>query len=129
MVAYFWVTKALGMETIFIEQIAVEAIIGVYTQERQNKQTLFIDLEMQYDASRACESDHIEHALDYHKICLDIHQFVSQSKFHLLEALAQAIANRILRDGQVSSVRVSLSKPEALEQAHTVRFELTRSNT
>jgi len=114
------------MEKIIIEQIAVNAIIGVYAQERINKQAILIDLELQYDASQACESDNIEHALDYHKICLDIHQFVSKSKYHLLEALVKAIAMRVLSDDCVFSVRVNISKPEALEQAHTVRFELTQ---
>ncbi len=114
------------MEKIVIEQIAVETIIGVYAQERIKKQPLLIDLELQYDASQACDSDNIEHALDYHKICLDIHQFVRESKFHLLEALAKAIAKRVLSDDSVFSVRVNISKPQALEYAHTVRFELTQ---
>lgn len=114
------------MEKIVIEQIAVDAIIGVYAQERIQKQAVLIDLELQYDASQACESDNIEHALDYHKICLDIYQFVRESKFHLLEALAKSIASRVLSDASVFSVRVNISKPEALEHAHTVRFELTQ---
>ncbi len=114
------------MEKIIIEQIAVDAIIGVYEQERINKQPLLIDLELQYDASQACESDNIDHALDYHKICLDIYEFVKESRFHLLEALAQAIAKRVLINENVFSIRVNISKPEALEQAHTVRFELVQ---
>ncbi len=114
------------MEKIVIEQIAIDAIIGVYAQERIKKQPLLIDLELQYDASQACDSDNIEHALDYHKICLDIHQFVRESKFHLLEALAKAIAKRVLSNDSVFSVRVNISKPRALEHAHTVRFELTQ---
>jgi len=114
------------MQKIIIEQIAVDTIIGVYAQERVQKQAVFIDLEIQYDAAHACASDNLEHALDYHKICLDIHQFVGESKFHLIEALAYKIATRILTDIRVFSVSVNISKPQALEQAHTVRFELMK---
>lgn len=114
------------MEKIFIEQIAVDAIIGVYDQERIIKQPLLIDIELQYDAAQACASDKIEHALDYHKICLSVHKFVSESKYQLIEALAQKLATRVLSDRRVFSVRVNISKPQALEQAQTVRFELTK---
>jgi dihydroneopterin aldolase len=117
------------MDTIFIDQIKVETIIGVYEPERITKQPLLIDLEMQYDTSQAIASDNLRHALDYHKITTDIHAFVSQSSFQLIEALAQAIAMRVLKNKTVKTVSVSLSKPMALDQAKTVGIRIKRQNS
>ena len=114
------------MVTIFIDALSVDAIIGVYEQERINKQPLIIDIQMQYDAQQASLSDNLEYALDYHKISNDIHGFVSASSYQLIEALAHAIADRILVNPLVKSVDIKISKPQALEKAENVGIRLRR---
>ena len=114
------------MVTIFIEALSVDAIIGVYEQERITKQPLIIDIEMQYDAQQASLSDNLKYALDYHKISDDIHAFVSASCYQLIEALAHAIADRILDNPLVNSVDIKISKPQALDKAGNVGIRLSR---
>lgn len=114
------------MVTIFIEALSVNAIIGVYEQERTNKQPLIIDIEMQYDARQASLSDDLRYALDYHKISEDIHGFVATSSFQLIEALAHAIADRILNNPLVISVDLKIAKPQALDKAVNVGIRLSR---
>ena len=115
------------MDTIFIEELAVKAIIGVYKHERNVKQPVLINIEMQYDSGPAGISDNLKHALDYHKITKDIHGFVSESSFHLVETLAEAIAQRILINHPVTKVRLSVAKPQALNNAKNVGILITRS--
>ncbi|VAW44403.1 hypothetical protein MNBD_GAMMA03-911 [hydrothermal vent metagenome] len=115
------------MATIFIEELAVEAIIGVYQYERDAKQPVLINIEMQYDSSHAGASDNLNHALDYHKITKDIHSFVSESSFNLIETLAEAIAQRILTNQSVTKVRLSVAKPQALNNVKNVGIRITRS--
>ncbi|MBL4659391.1 MAG: dihydroneopterin aldolase [Alcanivoracaceae bacterium] len=116
------------MDTIFIQQLTVETIIGVYPREREIKQTLIVDIEMQYESAQASASDNLKHALDYHQICKDIHAFIGNSSFHLIEALADAIANRILKNKKVRKINLTLSKPQALDQAKNVGIRISRTN-
>lgn len=116
------------MDKIFIEKIKVDTIIGVYPTEREVKQPLIIDVEMSYDTSQAIASDNIKYALDYHQICKDIHEFVGKSSYQLIETLAEAIANKILENDNVIDVKITLSKPNALDQADNVSICIKRKN-
>ena len=114
------------MDKIIIEGLKVDAIIGVYSNERTHKQPVILDIEMQCDSSQASASDNIKYALDYHKVSLDIFEFVSSSSYQLIEALAEAVANRILSNEKVHSVKIKLSKPQALDLAINVGVEIIR---
>ena len=116
------------MGTIVIEQLKVDCIIGVYDFERENKQPLSIDIELNYDSSKACQSDYLKYAIDYFQITEDIHSFVSESSFQLIEALTAAIADRVLSNDLIDNVKVKVSKPNALTKANTVSFSLTKQN-
>lgn len=116
------------MDNIFIEKLRVDTIIGVYPNERQIKQPLIIDIDMSYDATQAAASDNLKYALDYHEVCKDIHVFVSQSSYQLIETLANAIAQRILKIKGVIKVIIKVSKPDALDQADNVGIRIQREN-
>ncbi|MCF6318565.1 MAG: dihydroneopterin aldolase [Proteobacteria bacterium] len=116
------------MDSIFIEKLRVDAIIGVYPNERQIKQPLIIDVDMSYDARQAIASDTLKYALDYHKVCKDIHGFVSQSSYQLIETLADAIAQKILKIKGVVQVIIKVSKPNALDLADNVGVRIQREN-
>ena len=115
--------------TIFIDKIKVDAILGIYDNERVNKQLLIIDIELDYDSNKASQSDNIKYAIDYFQITEDIHDFVLKSSFQLIEALANAIADRILVNKLIKNVQVTVSKPEALEKANNVRYRQKKYNS
>lgn len=115
------------MDTIFIQQLKVEAIIGVYEHERTNKQPLFIDLTLDHDISHAAASDELKYALDYHQLSIDIHQFVSESSYQLIEALAEDLAQHILQNAAIKKVDLTISKPQALDLAQNVGIRISRN--
>jgi len=114
------------MGLIFIEKLKVEAIIGVYPHERVKKQTLIIDIEIQYDSEKACLSDKLVDAIDYFNITEDIFEYVNNSSFQLIESLTDAIVKRILRINLIDEVKVTVSKPMALSKACNVHFSLIK---
>jgi dihydroneopterin aldolase len=116
------------MDTIFIQQLKVETIIGVYKSERTDKQTVVLDIEMLYDCSQAQTTDNLKYALDYHQLSKDITAFVSTTSFQLIETLAQAIADLILGNKMVQQVKITLSKPQALDNAQNVGISILRKN-
>lgn len=117
------------MDIIFIEKLEVDTIIGVYDQERVHKQPLVLDIEMTCDTQQAIASDNLKYALDYHQICLEIHGFVSQTSYQLIETLAEAVAKKILENKAVVSVSLVISKPKALDLAQNVGIKIIRQNT
>lgn len=117
------------MGTILIEQIKVDCIIGVYDFERNNKQPLLIDVELNYDSSSACQTDHLKYAIDYFEITEKIYTFVSQSSYQLIEALASAIARIVLDNKLIETTKITVSKPDALNKASNVSFSLEMHNS
>ena len=53
------------MDIIFLRDLKIETVVGIYDWERQIKQTVILDLEMATNVSKAAASDKIEDALNY----------------------------------------------------------------
>ena len=53
------------MDIVFLKELRIETVIGVYDWEREIKQTVVLDLEMSADVAKAAASDHIDDTLDY----------------------------------------------------------------
>tara|TARA_A100001037_G_scaffold158526_1_gene142976 strand:- start:7 stop:354 length:348 start_codon:yes stop_codon:yes gene_type:complete len=114
------------MDKVLIKNLQVETIIGIFNWEREVRQVVSIDLEMEFDNKVAAKSDDIEDALDYKKIGKRVSSYVERSKFKLVERLAEQIAKLILKEFPVSSLTVSVTKPGALRGSESVGISITR---
>ena len=116
------------MDKVFIKDLEVETIIGIFGWEREVKQKVRISMEMSFDISKAGKSDEINDALDYKKIGKSVVNLVSKSSFFLVEKMAEEIAKLILKNKSISKVFVSVSKPGALRGSKNVGVKIIRSN-
>ena len=114
------------MDKVFIKNLEVEAIIGIFDWEREVRQMISIDLEMEFDNKKAAKSDDIKDALDYKKVGKSVSAFVKRSKYNLVEKLAEQIAKLVLKEFPVSSLIVSVSKPGAMRGSESVGISITR---
>ena len=114
------------MDKVFIRGLEVEGIIGIFQWEREVKQIISVDIEMDFDNKRAAKSDSIEDALNYKLVGKRITSFVKNSKFQLVETLAENISKIILKEFPVTNVRVTLSKPGALRGSDSVGISIKR---
>ena len=114
------------MDKVFINNLEVEGIIGIFQWEREVRQLISIDIEMDFDNKKAANSDDIEDALNYKLVGKRITSYVQKSKFKLVEALAENISRIILKEFPVSSVKVILSKPGAMRGSDSVGISITR---
>ena len=114
------------MDTIFVHALKTEAIIGIFDWERQVKQTVVVDIEIGADIRQAALSDSIGDTLNYKRVAKRVLSFVEESKFHLVETLAERIAMLLLEDFGVAWVRISLSKPGAIRGSRDVGVTLER---
>jgi dihydroneopterin aldolase len=85
------------MDRIFLRELRVETIIGIYDWERETRQFVSIDLEMPVDSRRAAATDDIADTLNYKKVAKRILGYVEASSFQLVETLIERIAEIILK--------------------------------
>ena len=114
------------MDRIFIRELALRCIIGVYPEERREKQDIVVSVEMRTDLRRAGRSDSLEDTVDYKAIKKAILKMAEQSAFQLIESLAERIADIALADERVEQVVVTIDKPGALRFARSSAVEITR---
>ena len=116
------------MDKIFLEDMRVETVIGIWEWERKIRQTVAIDLEMSADISKAAASDEVEDTLNYKSVAKRVQAFVGESSFQLVETLAEKIAAIILDEFDVDWVRVRVNKPGAIRGAKGVGVLIERGN-
>jgi 7,8-dihydroneopterin aldolase/epimerase/oxygenase len=114
------------MDIIYLHDLKVDCIIGIWEWERRTTQTLTIHLDMAVDIKRAAASDSIEDTLDYKSVAKQVIAFVSGSQFQLVETLTEKIAELILTEFKVPWVRVKLNKKGAIRGATDVGVILER---
>ncbi|HEX7813525.1 dihydroneopterin aldolase [Dyella sp.] len=114
------------MDIVFIEDLRIETVIGIYDWERRVRQTLAFDIEMAFDNTRPAASDDIEHTLNYKSISKRLIEYVGQSSFGLVETLAERCAAIIRDEFGVAWVRLKLSKPGAVRGARAVGVRIER---
>ncbi len=115
------------MDTVFISELEIETIIGIYDWERTTKQVVRIDIEMATDIKKAAETDDIDNTLNYKAVAKRLIDFVSKSEFMLVEALAENVASVVINEFNVPWLRLRVNKPGALSDSKSVGVTIERS--
>lgn len=115
------------MDKIFLKDLRIEAVIGIFDWERCIKQTVSIDLEMAADIRTAAATDTIEDTLDYKAVAKRVISFVQHSEFRLIETLAEQVARIVVVEFGVPWTRVTLHKPGAVRGSRDVGIDIERS--
>ena len=116
----------ISMDIVFLRGLRIETVIGIYDWEKEIKQPVVLDLEMGADVAKAALSDRIEDALDYKAVSKRLKQFVSDSRFELVETLAERCARLIMDEFGVGWVRLRLNKIGAVSDAVDVGVVIER---
>ncbi len=115
------------MDKVFINRLQIDTVIGVYNWEKEIQQRLFLDLEMDWDITKAAATDNYEHALCYETVSKRLIELVSAKPVELIETVAEMVADCLLREFNVTQVKVRVNKPGAVKQAAGAGVEITRS--
>ena len=114
------------MDTVFITDLRIETLIGIYDWERKIRQTISLDLEMGTDIRAAAATDAIEDTLNYKAVAKRLIAFVGASEFQLVETLAERIAEIVLTEFNVPWLRLTLHKPGAVRGSRDVGVIIER---
>ena len=114
------------MDLVFIEDLRIDTVIGIYDWERRTRQTIALDIEMGFDNTKPAASDAIGDTLDYKAVSKRLIAFVEGSSFQLVETLAERCAGILRDEFGVAWVRLKLSKPGAVRGAKAVGVVIER---
>jgi len=114
------------MDIVYIRELQIETIIGIYDWEREIKQIVSLDLEMAADIRKAAETDDIQYALNYKAVSKRLIQFIAESEFLLVETMAEKVAALVMSEFNVPWVKLRLSKPGAVRGARDVGMLIER---
>lgn len=114
------------MDIVYIRDLKIETVIGIYDWERDIRQTVSLDLDMAHDIRLAGETDDIEHTLNYKAVAKRLIAFVDGSEFQLVEKLAEECASIVLNEFDVPWLRLRLSKPGAVRGSQDVGVIIER---
>ena len=115
------------MDKVFIKELCIETVIGVYDWERKIKQAVCIDLELGTKISVASDSDNIEDTVDYKEVAKTVKSFIQKSEFLLIEALAEQTIKLIFTKFNVTHVKGRFSKPGAVTGSKEVGVIIERT--
>ncbi len=115
------------MDKVFLRQLDIDAVIGIWEWERRVKQKVSIDLEMATDTKSAARDDTIDRTLNYKDVAKRLIEFVGASEFQLVESLADAAARIVIEEFGVSWVKLSVAKPGAIEGSKVVGIIIERT--
>ncbi|MGD8525573.1 MAG: dihydroneopterin aldolase [Thioalkalispiraceae bacterium] len=116
------------MDIIYLNDLRIDTVIGIFDWERRVRQTISLDIEMATDIRKAAATDTIDDTLDYKSVAKRIIAFVEQSEFQLVETLAERICEIILNEFNVPWVKLRLNKQGAVRGARDVGVLIERGN-
>ena len=114
------------MDIIFINDLRVDTVIGVWEWERRIRQTLVMHVEMGVDISFAGETDDLSKTVDYKAVNDRVMSFPSKSEFKLVETLAEKISEIILKEFGVRWLKLTISKQGVLDDVKDVGIIIER---
>ena len=114
------------MDIVYIRDLRVDTVIGIYDWERAIRQTVRIDLDLATDIRKAADTDNIDDTLSYKTVAKRVAEFVRESEFLLIETLAERIASLILAEFSTPWLRLTIGKPGAVTGSSEVGVMIER---
>ena len=98
-------------DRIIVEGMQLYGHHGANPEEKALGQAYVVDLEVELDLRRAGASDCLEDTVSYTRLFRAVQEVIEGESKNLLEAMAQTVADKVLRQFPVDAVRVRLKKP------------------
>lgn len=116
------------MDTVFIKDLAIDTIIGVYDWERTILQRLLLDIEMGVSIQQAAITDDVRFTVDYSVVAEELRLLIVAGEYQLIETVAVRCAEMLLAKYQLPYCAVTVYKPGAVSAAHHVGVKVIRED-
>ena len=115
------------MDVIFIRDLRLDTRIGAYEFERRQPQTLQFEIEIGRPSIAACETDRLADTIDYAAVVKAIQGVLADHRFHLLEPLAEKLAEVLLSSFAAAWIRLEVTKAGIVPGARYVGVRIERA--
>ena len=109
---------------IYINNLTLIASIGVYEEEKNNKQKIIVNLEILLTNDTEPQIDDLKETQDYSQFRKCVTDIVQSEHFDLLEILTKKIYEVISKKEFVLGVKINISKPDIFDNCE-VAYELS----
>lgn len=116
-------------DKIVIRDLVVNCIVGIHQVERIREQAVHLTIEITTNTIPSALSDDITSTIDYSEIQREVERLVVESKYQLLETMANDIATLVLTKSGAQSVRVVTKKPEAVINGRYAAVDIFRTRS
>lgn len=116
------------LDIIYIQDLSIETIIGIHDWERCAKQKVCLNIDLMVNIQQASQSDRIGDTVDFALVAKTVTDFVTDTRFLLIETLAERVAELILREFKVHSVRLRAAKIGIVPNTKEVGVLINRSS-
>lgn len=113
---------------IKIKNLRLKTIIGIYDWEASFQRDVVINAEIESDFEESCKSDNIKDTIDYDQLINKINNLVKNSRFNLIEKLAQSIINSIMEDKRIKRCKLELDKVKVIDCVDSFSITLEKTN-
>jgi 7,8-dihydroneopterin aldolase/epimerase/oxygenase len=118
-------SAAARLRHVFVRDLEVMALIGIYDHEKQEPQRVTINIDL--SVREGSGDDDISHVVSYEIIVKKVEATVAEGHINLVETLCEKIATSCLTDKRVVAARVRVEKPDIIPNARSVGVEIERS--
>ena len=126
MISHHVASAAARLRHVFVRDLEMQAVIGIYDHEKVTPQRLIINIDLSVREAEGM-ADEISHVVSYEIIVKKVEQIISEGHVNLVETLCEKIAQSCLRDSRVVAARVRVEKPDIIPHARSVGVEIERS--
>ncbi len=116
----------LAVDTVFIEELKVDTIVGLYPWERKVPQTLLISIDMAFDNRVVAASGELKDAINYAEVVARVTDHIQKEQYLLLETLAEECVALIMNEFKVPWVRFKCKKTQVIPDACGVGVAIER---
>tara|TARA_B110000881_G_C18151439_1_gene306300 strand:- start:85 stop:495 length:411 start_codon:yes stop_codon:yes gene_type:complete len=114
------------IQHVFIRDLTLPALIGVYIHEKENPQPIRINLDLAVKENMTANKDRLADVVSYEEIADGVRKLIASGHVNLVETLAQQIADMCFSHQRVQTVRVRVEKLAVFEDAVSAGVEIER---
>jgi len=118
-----------SLRKVFIRDLIGSCALGIHNHEKGTRQRVRINLELSVTDGGRPADDHIRDVVCYEEVTEDLRRLLAGPHIHLVETLAEEIAELCFKDPRVIAARIRVDKLDVFADAESVGIEITRVRT
>ena len=119
-------SKIKNTYKILINDLTLDAFIGIHDFEKKKKQKIAISLSLDVNDNISGIEHKIENFVSYEHIVADIKSILMSGHIDLLETLGEKIVDLCFTDERVMTIKLKLEKLEVFKETRSVGIEIFR---